>query len=105
VAQVSDGCKKCEKKLRNLLAYIAKLASLVVVTNQTPVTALHEMPQDRDRRPSDYVRRMRERIAQRDRIARGENEPKPMRNNLQIGFILLVIAAIVVFAIVMSSKI
>jgi hypothetical protein len=48
---------------------------------------------------------MRERIAQRDRIARGENEPKPMRNNLQIGFILLVIAAIVVFAIVMSSKI
>ena len=105
MAQVSDGCKKCEKKLRNLLAYIAKLARLVEVTNQTPVTALHEMPQDRDRRPSDYVRRMRERIAQRDRIARGENEPKPMRNNLQIGFILLVIAAIVVFAIVMSSKI
>lgn len=68
------------------------------------MTALHEMPQDRDRRPSDYVRRMRERIAQRERIAR-ENEPKPMRNNLQIGFILLVIAAIVAFAIVMSSKI
>ena len=104
MAQVSDGCKKCEKKLRNLLAYIAKLASLVEVTNQTPVTALHEMPQDRDRRPSDYVRRMRERIAQRDRIARGENEPKPMRNNLPIGF-MLVFAAIVVFAIVMSSKI
>jgi hypothetical protein len=28
-----------------------------------------------------------------------------MRNNLQIGFILLMIAAIVAFAIVMSSKI
>jgi hypothetical protein len=105
VAQVSDGRKKCKKKLRNLLEYLAKLASLVEVTNQTPVTALYEMPQDKDRRPSDYVRRMRERIAQRDRIARGENEPKPMRNNLQIVFILLVIAAIVVFAIVMSSKI
>ena len=105
MARFPDGCKKCEKKLLKSLAYLAKLASLVLVTNQTPVTALHEMPQDRDRRPSDYVRRMRERIAQRERIARGENEPKPMRNNLQIGFILLVIAAIVAFAIVMSSKI
>lgn len=105
MARLSDGCKKYEKKLLILLAYLAKLARFVVVTNQTPVTALHKMPQDRDRRPSDYVRRMRERIAQRERIARGENEPKPMRNNLQIGFILLLIAAIVVFAVVMSSKI
>ncbi len=69
------------------------------------MTALHEAPHNRDRRPSDYARRMRERLAQRERIAQGDNDAKPMRNNLQIGFILLLIAAIVAFAMVMSSKI
>jgi heme/copper-type cytochrome/quinol oxidase subunit 4 len=48
---------------------------------------------------------MRERLALRARIAEGDNDAKPMRNNLQIGFILLMIAAIVAFAMVMSSKI
>ena len=69
------------------------------------MTALHEAPPNRDRRPSDYARRMRERLAQRARIAQGDNDAKPMRNNLQIGVILLLIAAIVAFAMVMSSKI
>lgn len=89
-----------------LLAHFAKPVNLEEVTNlSSSVTALHEAPQNRDRRPSDYARRMRERLAQRARIAQGDNDAKPMRSNLQIGFILLLIAAIVAFAMVMSSKI
>ena len=83
---------------QNILT-LRELQPSFVLSDPSPV------PNNRERRPSDYARRMRERLALRARIAEGDNDAKPMRNNLQIGFILLMIAAIVAFAMVMSSKI
>lgn len=43
-------------------------------------------------------------MAKKDNLTRFKNQ-KPMRNNIQIAVILLVIASIVAFAVMMSTKI